>query len=145
MIFFAKKAKSTPRETRYESVLYFWSLVVLFSCPFPLYNLCLKRCFLRGLLPLTWPIFHFCQCDHTKNGLSQVLRPYSKISYVHDECFHIWKFEGFLRDIWLLHSVWKSTKMSHLNFSILAFFTNFCPIKKCLSGNTVSPQFLGFQ
>ena len=121
MIFFAKKAKSTPRETRYESVLYFWSLVVLFSCPFPLYNLCLKRCFLRGLLPLTWLIFHFCQCDHTKNGLSQVLRPYSKISYVHDECFHIWKFEGFLRDIWLLHSVWKSTKMSHLNFWILAF------------------------
>ena len=27
--------------------------------------------------------------------------------------------------------------MSHLSFSILAFSTNFCPIKNCLSGNTV--------
>ena len=34
--------------------------------------------------------------------------------------------------------------MSHLNFSILAFFTNFCPIKSDLSGNTVWPQPSGF-
>ena len=27
--------------------------------------------------------------------------------------------------------------MSHLNFGILAFSTNFCPIKTDLSGNTV--------
>ena len=46
----------------------------------------------------------------------------------------------------LRHSVWKSPKMSHLNFfSILAFSTNFCPIKTDLSGNTVWPQDLGFQ
>ena len=38
------------------------------------------------------------------------------------------------------HSVWKSPKMSHLNFWILAFSTNFCPIKTDLSGNTVWPQ-----
>ena len=37
----------------------------------------------------------------------------------------------------ILHSVWKSPKMSHLNFSILAFSINFCPIKSGLSGNTV--------
>ena len=43
------------------------------------------------------------------------------------------------------HSVWKSPKMSHLNFSILAFSTNFCPIKTDLSGNSVWPQALGFQ
>ena len=31
-------------------------------------------------------------------------------------------------------------KMSQLNFSILAFSTNLCPIKIDLSGNTVCPQ-----
>ena len=35
------------------------------------------------------------------------------------------------------HSVWKSPKMSHLNFWNLAFSNHFCPIKSCLSGNTV--------
>ena len=35
--------------------------------------------------------------------------------------------------------------MLHLNFSILAFSTNFCPIKSDLSGNTVWPQASGFQ
>ena len=35
--------------------------------------------------------------------------------------------------------------MSHLNFWILAFSTNFCPIKIDLSGNTVWPQALDFQ
>ena len=42
-------------------------------------------------------------------------------------------------------SVWKSPKMSHLNFWILAFSTNFWPIKTDLSGNTVWPQASGFQ
>ena len=41
-----------------------------------------------------------------------------------------------------LHIVWKLLKMSHLNFWIVAFSTNFCPIKIDLSGNTVSPQAL---
>ena len=35
--------------------------------------------------------------------------------------------------------------MSHLNFWILAFSTNLCPIKTDLSGNTVWPQASGFQ
>ena len=35
--------------------------------------------------------------------------------------------------------------MSHLNFWILAFSTNFCPIKTDLSGNIVWPQASGFQ
>ena len=43
------------------------------------------------------------------------------------------------------HSVWKLLKMSHLNFLILAFFTNFCPNKTDLSGNTVWPQASDFQ
>ena len=44
------------------------------------------------------------------------------------------------------HIVWKWLKMSHFNFSILAFSTNFwCPIKADLSGNTVWPQASGFQ
>ena len=44
-----------------------------------------------------------------------------------------------------MHSGWKSPKMSHLKFSILAFPTNFCPIKSDLSGNTIWPQASGFQ
>ena len=50
-------------------------------------------------------------------------------------------FEGQLKS----HSVWKSSKMSHLNFFILAFSTNFWPIKADLSGNSVWPQAIGFQ
>ena len=43
------------------------------------------------------------------------------------------------------HIAWKSQKMSHLNCWILAFSTNFCPIKTDLSGNTVWLQASGFQ
>ena len=43
-----------------------------------------------------------------------------------------------------LHCVRKSLKMSHLNFSILVFSTNFCPIKIDLSGNTVRQEASGF-
>ena len=35
--------------------------------------------------------------------------------------------------------------MSHLNFGILVFFTNFCPIEIDWSGNTVLPQDSGLQ
>ena len=35
------------------------------------------------------------------------------------------------------HVVWKLLRMSHLNFGILAFSTNFCPIKTDMSGNTI--------
>ena len=57
---------------------------------------------------------------------------------------------GFLRFCYvplerLLHSVWKSPKMSHLSFSIMAFSTNYCLLKIDLSGNTVWPQASGFQ
>ena len=45
----------------------------------------------------------------------------------------------------VIHSVWKLPKMSHLNFLILAFSANFCPLKTDLSGNTVWPQASGFQ
>ena len=39
----------------------------------------------------------------------------------------------------------KYSKMSHLNFSVLVFTTNFCPIKIDMSGNTVCPQASDFQ
>ena len=45
----------------------------------------------------------------------------------------------------LIHSAWKSTKMSHLSFWILAFSTNFWPTKTDLSGTSVWPEALGFQ
>ena len=53
-------------------------------------------------------------------------------------------FVGWL-DIFRPHSIWKSPKMSHLIFWILAFSTNFWPIKTDLSGNSVWPQALDFQ
>ena len=43
--------------------------------------------------------------------------------------------------IW--HSVWKSPKMSHLNFNFQ--FWRFCPIKSDLSGNTIWPKASGFK
>ena len=43
------------------------------------------------------------------------------------------------------HIVWKLLKMSHLNFWILTFSTDFSPIKTDLSGNTIWPQASGFQ
>ena len=51
-------------------------------------------------------------------------------------------FEGQLQTA---HIVWKLLKMSHLYFWILAFSTNFCPIRADLSGNTFWPQASGFQ
>ena len=45
----------------------------------------------------------------------------------------------------LLDIVWKLLKMSHLNFWILAFSTNFCHIEIDRSGNTVWLQASGFQ
>ena len=41
--------------------------------------------------------------------------------------------------------VWKSNKMSHIIFLILAFSTNFCPFKINMSGNTAWPQASGLQ
>ena len=52
---------------------------------------------------------------------------------------------SYLFILLLIHSAWKSPKMSHLSFWILAFSTNFWPIKTDLSGNPVWPQALGFQ
>ena len=46
---------------------------------------------------------------------------------------------------WVFHVGWKSPKMSHLNCSILAFSTNFCPFKIDLSGNTVWPKTSWFE
>ena len=54
--------------------------------------------------------------------------------------FTIWNWR--LKQV---HIVWKLLKISHLNFSILAFSTIFCPIKTDLSGNTVGPQASVFQ
>ena len=60
---------------------------------------------------------------------------------------HFWNDVNWKIGEWMVspflpyrHSVWKSHKMSHLNFSILAFSTNFWPIKTDLSGNTVWQQ-----
>ena len=54
-------------------------------------------------------------------------------------------WEYFFCKIIKPHIVWKLLKLSHLNFGILVFSTNFCPNKTDLSGNTVWPQASGFQ
>ena len=54
---------------------------------------------------------------------------------------YIWVFPI---PIYCTHNVWKLLKMSHLNFSISAFSTNFWPIIIDLSGNTVWPKASGF-
>ena len=51
----------------------------------------------------------------------------------------------FFHPIFLPTHCLKSSKMSHLNFSILALFTIFCLIKISISGNTVLPQASTFQ
>ena len=55
-----------------------------------------------------------------------------------------WKLSSLL-EFTPTHIVWKLLKMSHFNFWVLVFSTNFCPFKTDLSGNTVWPQASGFQ
>ena len=60
----------------------------------------------------------------------------SYLAWLHD-------FSSFKEADWLskichmCHIVWKSTKISHSNLSILAISTNFCPIESDLSGKIV--------
>ena len=60
-------------------------------------------------------------------------------------CRTPWKKIGCRFGDYTCHIVWKSPKMSHLSCWILAFSTNFGPIKADLSGNTVWLQASGFQ
>ena len=141
--FFAKKAKSTPRETRYESVLYFWSLVVLFSCPFPLYNLCLKRCFLGGLLPLHGQFFTFVNVTIQKMVSLKCFALTAKYPmymmnaftfenlrafYVTFGCFTVFENQQKCRICTKIDQsqCWKSPNMSQINFWISAFSNNYC-------------------
>ena len=79
----------------------------------------------------------------------------------------MWGNTIFITSIWKVNSMYKCTFKftlwnsiswsvdpidtysmvfnSHLIFLVLAFSTNFCPIKSDLSGNTVGPQASGFQ
>ena len=69
------------------------------------------------------------------------------VSFIVSDLFH--EISQTLRVLFLnylrTHIVWKSLKMSHLNFLIFAFFINFCPVKIDISGNTPCPQSSGFQ
>ena len=51
---------------------------------------------------------------------------------------------SLLKQVYFTHCL-KTPNMSHLNFWICAFPTNFCHIESDLSGNTVWPQASGFQ
>ena len=57
----------------------------------------------------------------------------------------LWHHISLVLQKFSTHNVWKLLKISHLNFSILAFSTNFCPIWIDLSGYTVWQQASGFQ
>ena len=56
-----------------------------------------------------------------------------------------WRTVIFLSPCTRFSTIQDGHKMSHLNFWIVAFSTNFCPIKTDLSGNTVWPQASVFQ
>ena len=83
------------------------------------------------------PAFESCLHSHVGHRLIHVLFHGLKIALR-------WRLCKRRKKAWkkpeLGHIVWKSTKMSHLNYGILAFSTNFCPIISNLSGNTVWPQ-----
>ena len=83
-------------------------------------------------------LFRYClQASRRVTMLSQMM---------HTEDRNLFGIVVVLARAWATaHIVWNLLKMSHLNFWILAFSTNFCPIKTDLSGNTVWPQALGFQ
>ena len=55
------------------------------------------------------------------------------------------KMISYFYPLWCFHTVWKSRKMYHFNFWILAFSTHICPIEYDLSGNTIWPQASGSQ
>ena len=79
-----------------------------------------------------WTVILFCEYMHHFLTLTQSLKITQNVSFYNNtNC----KFK-----YWNPNSpkiIWKSPKMSHLNFLILAFSTNFCPIEIDLSGNTV--------
>ena len=52
-------------------------------------------------------------------------------------------YRNFFRIFFFL--IFMKNFLSHLNFLILAFSTNFCPIRSDQSGNTISQQASGFQ
>ena len=83
---------------------------------------------------MSFIIVFFCWCELMSNLIRWIARSIERYviteQSLNSRCAHI---------------VWKSLKMSHLNVWILAFSTNFCPIKADLSGNTVWPQALRFQ
>ena len=83
-----------------------------------------------------------------KNNLQNVIFATFFISFlkkIRMKSFGDFNFWNAFSTFFQRHIVWKLLKMSHLYFWILAFSTNFCPIKTDLSGNTVWPQALEFQ
>ena len=80
-------------------------------------------------------IMHQCMFINKKKKLDDIkLRPFDvllcQIRIIHDDFYswHLW-FSNPKRFMHF-HSAWKSLKISDLNFWILAFSTNFWPIKK---------------
>ena len=87
-------------------------------------------------------------------GLPAKVLKVSKLPFLHYFWLSNWKkgLEWFSSTgigawghFWCWHIVWKLLKMSHLNFWIVAFSTNFCPINSDLSGNTAWPLISEFQ
>ena len=83
--------------------------------------------------------------DDQRKSLCQFQKPFKKCNKKKFVLFrsNFFIFGAKIEMFYLLQIVWKLLKMSHLKFRILAFSTNFCPIKTDLSGNTVWPQASG--
>ena len=94
-----------------------------------------------------WIINDFLWLDgHTHNSKSLIFVPKINVDKIFNFLsYKLQPIRNRLQYFEDMHNVWKLLKMSHLNCWILAFSTNFCPIKSDLSGNTVWPQASGFQ
>ena len=121
-----------------------------------LFSLCLFDLFkrsnhaIRKSFEIATPSFTF------HNWASTIFNETFNFSMFLNKCFGAFHISCFGWNVQLLKNVnhfiykvftfiWKSPKMSHLSCWILAFSTNFGPIKTDLSGNTVWPQASGFQ
>ena len=82
----------------------------------------------------------------TKSEMEKLSKTLSKVRNTKNTTMAIFICNFFYVNVKIRKNLtWKLLKMLQLNFWILAFSTNFCPIKTDLSGNTVWQQALDFQ
>ena len=129
----------TATETTNE-IIYFWNQIYgLTSLLSKRYSLANCQSFLSPK-ELQLKVFCFASLSTKEKGILQLVFHY-EYTWV---LLPTWNFSKMKEDI-LLTMFENCSKCRIWNFWILAFSTNFCPIKTDISGNTVWPQASGFQ